>query len=228
MWDAGWFYQDLAIRKLQSYRCNLNILEYTLKKWREKIETFQGVTYLPWVWKWWKNNLCYKWDTMIHINYQKVIELYPKAGGMVQTSSWLKYDPGMKTYEVFLSLQTMKSLHFWSFIRHSSSSSGTMHNPTLKSKSRQHVLQHRISRKLLRKCLGSSGHSYAVIPISLCGIYYWGHSPVLINQIDVLKWCHKYVSEGWRILGHHTQIKFHPYLQGGSYLQPVAPFTNMV
>ena len=67
------------------------------------------------------------------------------------------------------------------------SSSNTMRNPSLETKSRQRVSQHRISRHRLRKCLGSSEHSCGVIPLSLYGTYCWGHSPALTNQYYIFK-----------------------------------------
>ena len=67
------------------------------------------------------------------------------------------------------------------------SSSNTMRNPSLETKSRQRVWQHRISRHRLRKCLGGSGYSSGVMPLSLYGKYCWGHSPALTNQNYVFK-----------------------------------------
>ena len=67
------------------------------------------------------------------------------------------------------------------------SSSNTMRNPSLETKSRQRVSQHRISRHRLRKCLGSSEHSCGVIPLSIYGTYCWGHSPNVTNQNYVFK-----------------------------------------
>ena len=97
-----------------------------------------------------------------------------------------------KTYELFLSLRTMKSLHFRSVVRKVPVWSWDIviiehHNPSLETKFRQRVSQHRISRHRLRKCLGSSEHSCGVIPLSLYGTYYWGHSPALANQNYVFK-----------------------------------------
>ena len=48
------FMKTLQYEEMQSYRYHLNILGYARKKWREKVETFQGVTYPLWVSKWWK------------------------------------------------------------------------------------------------------------------------------------------------------------------------------
>ena len=67
------------------------------------------------------------------------------------------------------------------------SSSNTMRNTSLETKSKQRVSQHRISRHRLRKCLGSSEHSCGVMPLSLYGTYCWGHSPALTNQNYVFK-----------------------------------------
>ena len=98
-----------------------------------------------------------------------------------------------KTYELFLSLRTMKSLHFRSvygkFLCDLGilSSSNTMRNPSLETKSRQRVSQHRISRHRLHKCLGSSEHYCGAIPLSLYGTYCWGHSPARTNQNYVFK-----------------------------------------
>ena len=101
------------------------------------------------------------------------------------------------------------------------SSLDTTRNPSLKSKSRQRVSQHRVSRQSLHKYLGSSGHSYGVLPISLYCRYYWGHSPALTNQNYVFKWRHKYVNEGWWDLGHRTCLEVCAYLQEGPDLQGV-------
>ena len=91
--------------------------------------------------------------------------------------------------------------------------SNTMRYPSLETKSRQLVWQHRISRLRLRKCLESSGHSSGVMPLSLYGTYCWGHSPALTNQNYTLKWRHKYVSAGLMVSGT-------PYLVWGPCVPP--------
>ena len=62
------------------------------------------------------------------------------------------------------------------------SSSKTMRNPSLETKSRQRVSQHRFSSHRQRKCLGGSEHSCGVMPLFLCGTYCSGHSQALTNQ----------------------------------------------
>ena len=137
-----------------------------------------------------------------------------------------------KTYELFLSLRTMKSLQFWSVVRKVPVWSCDIviieHHALsfVKTKSRQRVWEHRISRHRLRKCLGSSGHSSGVMPLSLYGTYCWGHSPALTNQNYILKWRHKYVSVGWWYLGHHTWFGVRAYLQAGPDLQGCADFNG--
>ena len=113
------------------------------------------------------------------------------------------------TYALILAMRRLKSLNFWSIVRKfpGLTSFDTMRNPPLKSKSRQHTSQPRISTQIMRKCIGSSGHSYGVLPISLYGTYCWGHSPALTNQTSVLKWRYKYVNEGWWNLGHRTCLE---------------------
>ena len=124
-----------------------------------------------------------------------------------------------KTYELFLSLRTMKSLQFWSVVRKVLVWSCDLviiehlRNPSLDTKSRQRVWQHRISRHRLRKCLGSSGHSSGVMPLSLYGTYCWGHSPALTNQIYVFKMT-PYVCQ-WMLVGSGT-----PYLVRGPCVPP--------
>ena len=123
-----------------------------------------------------------------------VVESYLLPGGMVQTDSWWRYDPStikLTSYfslcgqwNPFISGQLLgKFLCDLGIL----SSSNTMHNPSLETKSRQRVSQHQISRHRLRKCLGSNEHSCGVIPLSLYGTYYWGHSPALTNQNYILK-----------------------------------------
>ena len=112
---------------------------------------------------------------------------------MVQTDSRWRYDPStikLTSYfslcgqwNPFISGQLLgKFLCDLGIL----SSSNTMRNPSLETKSRQRVSQHRISRHRLRKCLGSSEHYCGVIPLSLYGTYCWGHSPALTNQNYVL------------------------------------------
>ena len=145
---------------------------------------------------------------------------------MFQTDSRWRYDPSTIKLTSYFSLCGQWNLFISGQLLErflgdlmKLSSLDTMRNPSLKSKSKQHVSQHRISRQNLRKGLGSSGHSYGVIPISLYGIYYWGHSPALTNQNYVLKWRHKYVNEGWWDLGHRTCLEVCAYLQEGPDLQ---------
>ena len=99
------------------------------------------------------------------------------------------------------------------------SSSNTMRNPSLETKSRQRVSLHRISRHRLHKCLGSSGHSCGAIPLSLYGTYCWGHSPALTNQNYVFKMT-PYVCQ-WRLVrsGKTYLVRVCAYLQGGPDLQ---------
>ena len=125
---------------------------------------------------------------------KNVVESYLLPGGMVQTDSRWRYDPSTikltsyfslcRQWNPFISGQLLgKFLCDLGIL----SSSNTMRNPSLETKSRQCVLQHRISRHMLRKCLGSSEHSYGVIPLSLYGTYCWGHSPALSNQNYIFK-----------------------------------------
>ena len=140
-----------------------------------------------------------------------MVELYLLPGGMLKTDSRWRYDPSTikltryfslcGQWNPFISCQLLgKFLCDLGIL----SSSNTMRNPSLETKSRQRISQHRISRHRLRKCLGSSEHSCGVIPLSLYGTYCWGHSPALTNQNYVFKWRHKCVSEGWWDLGHRT------------------------
>ena len=145
---------------------------------------------------------------------------------MVQTDSRWRYDPSMIKLTRYFSLCGHWNLFISGQLLErflgdlmKLSSLDTMRNPSLKWKSRLHVSQHRISRQSLRKCLGSGGHSYGVIPISLYGTYCWGNSPALTNQNYVLKWRHKYVNEGWWNLGHRTCLEVCAYLQGCPNLQ---------
>ena len=120
--------------------------------------------------------------------------IVPPSSGMVQTDSRWRYDPStikLTSYfslcgqwNPFISGQLLgKFLCYLGIL----SSSNTMRNPSLETKSRQRVSQHRISRHRLRKCLGSSEHSCGEIPLSLYGTYCWGHSPALTNQNYVFK-----------------------------------------
>ena len=143
---------------------------------------------------------------------------------MVQTDSQWRYDPSTIKLTSYFDL-----CGHWNFVisgKLLERSLGdlmklsSLKNPSLKSKSRQLVSQHHISRQNLRKrCLGSGGHPYGVMPISLYGTYCWGHSPALTNQNYVLKWRHKYVNGGWCNLGHRTCVEVYAYLQGGPDLQ---------
>ena len=126
-----------------------------------------------------------------------------------------------KIYELFLSLWTVDSLISGQLLakflcdRWILSSSNTMRNPSLKTKSRQRISQYRISRHMLRKCLGSSERG--VITLSLYGTHCWGHSPGLTNHNYVFKMTP--VSEGWWDLGHRTWFGVCAYLQAGPDLQ---------
>ena len=166
----------------------------------KKKATFQRITYRLYIWKVVRNS------SVRYVRYNNKLKSI-KCGRIVPPSRWDGQDrlpmevrsQHDKTYKLFLSLRTVKSLHFWSVASLLSdlmklSSLDTMRNPSLKSKSRQHVSQHRTSRQSLRKCLGSSGYSYGMIPISSYDTYCWGHSPALTNQNYVLKWRHKYVN----------------------------------
>ena len=125
-----------------------------------------------------------------------------------------------KTNELFLSLWTVKALIFGQLLKKflgnlmKLPALNTARNPSLKSMSRQRVLQHRISRQMWRKCLGSSDHSFGAIPISLYDTYCCGHSPALTNQNYVLKWRNKDVNEWWWNPGHRTCLEVCAYFQG--------------
>ena len=118
-----------------------------------------------------------------------MVESYLLPGGMVQTDSRWRYDPSTIKLTSYFSLcgqwnpfssGQLLGKFLCDFVI--LSSSNTMQNPSLGTKSRQRVWQHRISRHRLRKCLGSSGHSSGVMPLSLYGTYCWGHSPALTDQ----------------------------------------------
>ena len=145
---------------------------------------------------------------------------------MVQTDSRWRYDPSTIKLTSYFSLcglwnpfSSGRLLGKFLCDLVILSSSNTMRNPSLETKSRQRVWQHRISRHNLRKCLGSSGHSSGVMPLSLYGTYCWGYSPALTNHNYVLLWRHKYASVGWWYLGHHTWFGVRAYLQAGPDLQ---------
>ena len=154
-----------------------------------------------------------------------VVESYLFPGGMAQTDSRWRYDPStMKltnyfslggNWNLFISGQLLERF-LGDLLK--LSSLDTMRNPSL-NQSVDSMSRSIVFPDSLRKCLESSGHSYCVIPISLYGTYCWGHSPVLTDHNYVLKWCHKYVNEGWWNLGHRTCLEVCAYLQGGPDLQ---------
>ena len=149
-----------------------------------------------------------------------MVESYLLPGGMVLTDSRWRYDPSTIKLTSYLSLCGQWNLFSSGQLLGKFlcdvvilSSSNTMRYPSLETKSRQHVWQHCISRHRLRKCLGSSGHSSGVMPLSLYSTYCWGHSPALTNQNYTLKWRHKYVSAG--LMVYET-----PYLVRGPCVPP--------
>ena len=164
------------------------------KRGEKKKAKFQRITYRLYIWK------VVRKSNVRQVRYNDKLKSL-ECGRIVPPSRWDGPDrlpmevrsQHDKTYELFLSLRTMKSLHFWSVVRKFLcdlgilSSSNTMRNPSLETKFRQRVSQHRISRHRLRKCLGSSEHSCGVIPLSLYGTYGWGHSPALTNQNYIFK-----------------------------------------
>ena len=118
-----------------------------------------------------------------------MVESYLLPGGMVQTDSRRRYDPSTIKLTSYLSLYGQRNPFSSGQLLGKFlcdivmlSSSNTMRNPSLETKCRQRVWQYRISRHRLRKCLGSSGHSSGVMPLSLYGTYCWGHSPALTNN----------------------------------------------
>ena len=145
-----------------------------------------------------------------------MVESYLLPGGMVQTDSRWRYDPSTIKVASFFSLCEQ-----WKFLCDLGIlfSSNTMRNPSLEAKSRQRVWQHRISRHRLRKCLGSSGHSCGVIPLSVYGTYCWGHSPTLTNQNYVFKMTPEVCQ--WRLMVSGTPylVRGLAYLQAGPVLQ---------
>ena len=145
---------------------------------------------------------------------------------MVQTDSRRRYDPStIKLTSYFSLCGQWNPFIFGQLLRkflcdlRIMSSSNTMRNPSLETKSRQRVSQHRISRHMLRKCLGSSEHSCGVIPLSLFGTYCWGHSPALTNHNYVFKMTPLVCQ--WRLVRSGTPylVRVCAYLQGGSDLQ---------
>ena len=200
------FIKTMQAKEMQSYEIISISFRVKMEKWGEiKIATFQRFTYQLYVWK------VVKKSSVLYLRYSDT-HTSLRSGRIVPPVRW--DGPDRLPIEVRSHPSTMKLTSYFSLWGQWNlcisgqllekflgglmklSSLEIMRNPSLKSKSRQHVSQHRISRQRLRKCLGSSGHSYGVMPISLQGIYCWGHSPVLTNQNYVLKWRHKYVNEG--------------------------------
>ena len=155
-----------------------------------------------------------------------MVESYLLSVGMVQTNSWLSYDPSTIRLTSYFSLFGQWNLFiyrqlFGKFLGDlmKFSFSDTVRNPSLKANFRQHVSWHRMCREKLRKLLGRIEHSYDVIPITLYGTYCWGDHSALTNQNCVLIWRHDYVNEGWWNLGDNTWNKVCAYIQGSPDLQ---------
>ena len=118
VWDAGWFYKEHASRRNAKLSNNINIFRVKTAEWREKMTTFQRFTYQLYFWKVLRK---------LSVRQMRYGDTHRplRSGRMIPPFRWDGRDrlpieirsQHDKTYEIFLSLRTVKSLHFWSVVR---------------------------------------------------------------------------------------------------------------